>query len=57
MGTMMSMRQMLHGAHFLSHNIWALWWSWCIDVLVYKAFMLSIFAKSSKVQAQNSKLA
>lgn len=57
MGTMMSMTQMLRLAHSLSHNLWALWWSWCVDVLVYKAFMLSIFAKSSKVQAQNSKLA
>lgn len=34
-GGVMSGVQMLRGAHFLSHNLWALWWSWAIDTVLY----------------------
>ncbi|MEB3766695.1 phosphatase PAP2 family protein [Acinetobacter sp. MD2] len=39
MGCIMSAVQMVRGAHFLSHNLWALWWSWAIDFYCYKWFM------------------
>ncbi|MHA3054255.1 hypothetical protein [Acinetobacter sp. ANC 4633] len=31
----MSGVQMLRGAHFLSHNLWTLWWTWAIDLVIY----------------------
>ncbi|WP_374255025.1 phosphatase PAP2 family protein [Acinetobacter brisouii] len=34
-GTIMSGVQMLRGAHFLSHNLWTLWWTWAIDLVIY----------------------
>lgn len=40
MGILMSAVQMLRGAHFLSHNLWALWWSWLIDYLIYKLWKI-----------------
>ncbi|WP_130803802.1 phosphatase PAP2 family protein [Acinetobacter ihumii] len=33
MGISMSAVQMLRGAHFLSHNLWAAWWCWLICYL------------------------
>lgn len=39
MGAVMSEVQMVRGAHFLSHNFWAFWWSWCIDFFLYKWFV------------------
>lgn len=38
LGLMMSWVQIVRGAHFLSHNLWSLWWSWLIAFVVYKAF-------------------
>lgn len=35
LGAVMSLVQMLRGAHFLSHNLWALWWSWAISFVLY----------------------
>lgn len=34
-GATMSGVQMLRGAHFLSHNLWTLWWTWVIDLAIY----------------------
>lgn len=38
LGFMMSWVQMVRGAHFLSHNLWSLWWSWLVAFIIYKAF-------------------
>lgn len=56
MGGLMSGVQMIRGAHFLSHNLWALWWSWCIDFFLYKWFIvnhvhLNFFGKSRRNMA------
>ena len=40
MGIVMSAVQMVRGAHFLSHNLWALWWSWLIDFMLYKVWQM-----------------
>lgn len=34
-GAIMSGVQMVRGAHFLSHNLWALWWTWAVDLVIY----------------------
>jgi len=34
-GGIMSGVQMVRGAHFLSHNLWALWWTWAVDLVIY----------------------
>ncbi len=34
-GGVMSLSQMVRGAHFLSHNLWTLWWVWSILALRY----------------------
>ncbi|MBF7682577.1 phosphatase PAP2 family protein [Acinetobacter sp. B5B] len=39
LGCLMSLVQMMRGAHFLSHNLWSLWWSWLIALVVYKLFL------------------
>ena len=30
--------QMLRGAHFLSHQLWTLWWCWAVCLAVYGLF-------------------
>ncbi len=35
LGTGMGFTQMMRGAHFMSHNIWTLWVSWCVDLMIY----------------------
>lgn len=51
LGFMMSWVQMIRGAHFLSHNLWSLWWSWLIAFVIYKVFVtLSSDLKSLAVQ-------
>lgn len=47
LGAMMSLIQMIRGAHFLSHNLWSFWWSWCIDFVIYKAFSVYWTQKNS----------
>lgn len=34
-GAAMSIVQMVRGAHFLSHNLWTLWWTWAVDIVIY----------------------
>ncbi|WP_120781935.1 phosphatase PAP2 family protein, partial [Enterobacter hormaechei] len=35
MGLLMGFGQVMRGAHFFSHNLWAGWWVWFSQVLVY----------------------
>ncbi|ORM78392.1 phosphatase PAP2 family protein [Mixta gaviniae] len=35
LGLVMGYGQMMRGAHFLSHNLWAGWWVWLAQLLVY----------------------
>lgn len=35
MGLVMGFGQVMRGAHFFSHNLWAGWWVWFSQVLVY----------------------
>ena len=38
MGGLMSGIQMVRGAHFLSHNLWTLWFCWAICLAVYALY-------------------
>lgn len=35
LGAIMSAVQIARGAHFLSHNLWTLWWSWLVCLALY----------------------
>ncbi|QHM70425.1 hypothetical protein C7M51_00698 [Mixta intestinalis] len=35
LGLIMGYGQMMRGAHFLSHNLWAGWWVWLVQLLIY----------------------
>lgn len=35
-GSAMGWAQMMRGAHFFSHNLWTLWFTWLINVVVYQ---------------------
>lgn len=35
LGLVMGYGQMMRGAHFLSHNLWAGWWVWLVQLLTY----------------------
>lgn len=35
LGLAMGYGQMMRGAHFLSHNLWAGWWVWLVQLLIY----------------------
>ncbi|MCY0774020.1 phosphatase PAP2 family protein [Enterobacter cloacae complex sp. 2022EL-00788] len=35
MGLLMGLGQVMRGAHFFSHNLWAGWWVWFSQVLAY----------------------
>lgn len=35
LGFAMGWAQMMRGAHFLSHNLWTLWFTWLMNVVVY----------------------
>ena len=37
-GVFASTVQMLRGAHFLSHQLWTLWWCWAVCLAVYGLF-------------------
>lgn len=41
LGTLMSATQIARGAHFLSHNLWTLWWCWlvCLGFYVMRCAM------------------
>ncbi|MDU4093940.1 MAG: phosphoesterase, partial [Pantoea sp.] len=36
LGLVMGYGQMMRGAHFLSHNLWAGWWVWLTQLLTYR---------------------
>lgn len=38
LGMSMGWAQMMRGAHFLSHNLWTLWWTWAVNVVLYTAY-------------------
>lgn len=35
LGASMSAVQIARGAHFLTHNLWTLWWSWAVCLALY----------------------
>lgn len=35
LGLAMGYGQVMRGAHFLSHNLWAGWWVWLVQLLIY----------------------
>ncbi|MFM2483250.1 phosphatase PAP2 family protein [Celerinatantimonas sp. YJH-8] len=35
LGTLMGFGQVMRGAHFFTHNLWAMWWVWLIQVSLY----------------------
>lgn len=37
LGSLMSAAQIMRGAHFLSHNLWTLWWCALISLMFYAA--------------------
>lgn len=37
-GSVMGAVQVLRGAHFVSHNLWTLWWCWLVNVVLYSGF-------------------
>ena len=59
LGSLMSYVQIVRGAHFLSHNLWALWWSWLIDFMLYKGWQirrynhLNAFSINKKISSRN----
>lgn len=34
LGLLMGYAQMMRGAHFMSHNLWTLWWTWLAQLVV-----------------------
>jgi membrane-associated PAP2 superfamily phosphatase len=38
LGLAMGYGQVMRGAHFFSHNLWAGWWVWFSQVVVYGLF-------------------
>lgn len=45
LGAIMSLVQMVRGAHFLSHNLWSLWIVWACCVGVYSLIRRNVFAR------------
>ena len=35
LGMLMGYAQMMRGAHFMSHNLWTLWWTWLVQLVVF----------------------
>jgi membrane-associated PAP2 superfamily phosphatase len=35
LGMLMGYTQMMRGAHFMSHNLWTLWWTWFVQLVVF----------------------
>ncbi|QLI81019.1 phosphatase PAP2 family protein [Chitinibacter fontanus] len=38
LGMAMGWTQMMRGAHFLSHNLWTMWWTWMVLLVLYIVF-------------------
>lgn len=38
LGALMGWAQLMRGAHFLSHNLWTMWWVWMVQLALYLAW-------------------
>lgn len=48
LGFGMGWTQMMRGAHFLSHNLWTLWFTWLVNLIVYFAYQCIIFYRNNR---------
>ena len=53
LGFSMGWAQMMRGAHFLSHNLWTGWITWCINIMVY-ALLYQKLPSSKTIQSEDS---
>ena len=51
LGLGMGWTQMMRGAHFFSHNLWTLWFSWLVNVSLLAGYVLYVFVKNRSTQA------
>ena len=54
LGFGMGWTQMMRGAHFLSHNLWTLWFTWLVNVILYLSYQLIIYYKNSRSTEQSA---
>lgn len=54
LGSGMGWTQMMRGAHFLSHNLWTLWFTWLVNVLLYFGYQRLMQYKHNRATSQRS---
>jgi membrane-associated PAP2 superfamily phosphatase len=50
LGMGMGWTQMMRGAHFFSHNLWTLWFSWLVNVLLLAGYALYVGIRNRQAQ-------
>ena len=54
LGSGMGWTQMMRGAHFLSHNLWTLWFTWLVNVVLYFGYQSWMKYKNTRTNIQRS---
>ena len=54
LGSGMGWTQMMRGAHFLSHNLWTLWFTWLVNVVLYFGYQSWMKYKNNRTNIQSS---
>lgn len=54
LGSGMGWTQMMRGAHFLSHNLWTLWFTWSVNVVLYFGYQSWMKYKNTRTNIQRS---
>lgn len=50
MGMLMGYAQMMRGAHFMSHNLWTLWWTWLVQLIIFALWQWRFATQRSGMQ-------
>lgn len=53
LGSGMGWTQMMRGAHFLSHNLWTLWFTWLVNILLYFGYQSLMKYKNNRTNIQS----
>lgn len=50
MGMLMGYAQMMRGAHFMSHNLWTLWWTWLVQLVIFAGWQMACRPQRPMIQ-------